>query len=211
MAIQGGMESIEYRGRATLWSPEQHYVLERDALVLTETQISRGKPVGEPVTTRIPLSSIARLRLIYAPGRLESNRFECEIILRGSGLPPKLRIISFHFRGLADFVDQAATYTPFVRALCERTAAQNPSLSILAGYTPAAYYAGLTVLLLFIAAFGTFVVIEWERLFRIPRAPFRLSLLAGLLLVLLFIYRRNRPRALVATAPPDDLLPKIKA
>lgn len=211
MAIQGGMEPIEYRGRATLWSPEQHYVLERDALILTETPISRGKPAGEPVTTRIPLSAIVRVRLIYAPGRMESNRFECEILVRGSGLPPKLRVISLHFRGLADFVDQAATYTPFVRALCERTAAQNPGLAILAGYTLAAYYAGLTVLLLFIVAFGSFVVVEWERLWRIPRAPFRLSLIAGLLLVLLFIYRRNRPRTLAAAALPDELLPKTTA
>lgn len=204
------METVEYRVRPTLWSPEQHYVLAHDALLVHETPIRGGKPAGEPVTTRIPLSSITRLRLIFAPSRFESNRFECELIGRVDGKPIKRRIVSYHFRGLADLVDQGDRYVPLVRALCQRTAQHSPALRLLAGYTPLAYYLGLGLLLVLLAAFATFVVIEWEALWRLPRTPFRLFLLTGLLLFLLVIYRRNRPRALSPAALPDELLPKVK-
>lgn len=204
------MESIEYRVRAALWAPEQHYVLAGDALVLHETKLAGGKPAGEPITTRIPLTAITRLRLIYAPGRYETNRFQCEVIAQADGKRVKKNIGSFHFRGLADFVDQADTYTPFVRTLCQRTAQQNPALRLLAGYTPTAYYLSLILIVLVLAAFGAFLFIEWERIWRLPRTPTRLILLGSLLLIMLAMFRRNRPRTLQPNALPAELLPKVK-
>lgn len=204
------MERIEYRVRPALWSKEQHWVLTDEELSLSETPWRRGQPAGSAITTVLPLSSITRLRLIYSPGRYERDRFECEIIAHCDGKELKRRVISHHFRGLADFVHQGQTYTPFVRALCQRAAAKSPGLRVNAGYSPLAYYLGLATLLLVIAGFSTFVIVEWERLWRLPRTPGRLFMLSVLLAFLFLIYRRNRPRVLSPDALPDELLPKTE-
>ncbi|HNN95861.1 MAG TPA: hypothetical protein PKI03_26475 [Pseudomonadota bacterium] len=202
------MERIEYRVRPVLWSKEQHWVLTDDALSLSEAPLRDGQPVSRAQSYRLPLSAIHRLRLIYAPGRYESDRFECEILGECEGRPFKRRVASHHVRGLADFVHQGPSYAPFVRALCQRAAAQNPGLRVLSGYSPLSYYLGLAVLLVVIAGFSAFVFFEWERLWRLPRTPGRLFMLSVLLAFLFLIYRRNRPRVLSPDALPDELLPK---
>lgn len=201
---------IEYRVRPTLWSGDQRYVLEDGALVISETpRPKRGAEAAvQTKEQRVALSDLRWLRLRYSPGRLDRNRFDCLLSAQVDEKRVSHRITSMHFRGLGDFVDQADTYTPFVRALCQRAAAENPTLRVMAGYTPFFYYAGLLFLLLLLSAFVTFLVVEWSVMQRLPQTPVRLLLLGSLLLLLASAYRRNRPRSVQADSLPDELLPK---
>lgn len=204
------MDRVEYRVRPSVFSGEQRYVLEGDALVIIDTPRPKRKAAVETKEQRIALSDLRGLRLIYSPGRYDTNRFECLLSAKVEGARIKRRITSMHFRGLGDFVDQADTYTPFVRALCQRAAAQNPAVQVRAGYTPVAYYAGLLFFILGIGALAAFFIVEWEVMQRLPRTPVRLLLLGSLLLLLAAVYRRNRPRTLRADSLPEELLPKLQ-
>lgn len=197
--------------RPSLFSGEQRYVLAGDELVISDTPKPKREGAAETKEQRIALADIRWLQLIYSPGRYDTNRFECLLAAEIGGKRVKRRITSMHFSGLADFVDQADTYTPFVRALCQRTAAQNPSVQVRAGYTRFAYYAGLLFFFLLIGSFVVFLIAEWTIVQRLPRTTMRLLLLGSLLVLLAAVYRKNRPRTLRADALPDELLPKPRA
>lgn len=206
------MDRLHYEVRPTLFSRLQRYALDEDALEIDERSSDETKAEQAPKGPwRIPLASIHQIRLEYAPGRYQSNRFECQVWAAAPGPVKRRMLVSLHCRGLADFVDQADAYAPFVRALCQRAAAKNPQLAIVGGYSPFVYYIGLAALTLVLLGFVVFLVAAWDVVQRSPRLPLRLLLLGGLLLILFTAFRRNRPRRLTADALPAELLPKTSA
>ena len=204
------METLRYQVRPTLFSDLQCYVLDGDGLEYSE-QPSREATRNKAAPTapvRVPLSAIRQIRLSYNPGRYDSNRFECQIQSDAAGALGQRTLVSLHFRGLADFVDQGDSYGPFVRALCQRVAAQNPAVRVLGGHSPLAYYAGLFFFGLVLVGGGALLFTHFEQVMQNTRAVLRMALVVTLLGVMLLALRRNRPRALSPTDLPDELLPK---
>lgn len=204
------METLRYQVRPTLFSDLQCYALDPDGLEYSEqpSREATRKQAAPKAPVRVPLSAIRQIRLSYNPGRYDSNRFECQIQSDAPGPLGRCTLVSLHFRGLADFVDQGDRYGPFVRALCQRVAAQNPAVRILGGHSPLAYYAGLFFFGLVLVGGAALLFTHFEQVMRSTRAVLRLALVGMLLGVMLLALRRNRPRALSATALPDELLPK---
>lgn len=207
------MDHLQYEVRPTVFSRLHRYVLADDALEITEIAVGNEKDDApkKQDSWRVPFSDITRIRLSYAPGRYESNRFACQVWSRAPRPARHRNVISMHFRSLGVFEDQATTYVPFVTALCQRVAQNNPQAVVVGGYSRAVYVLGMTLLSLLLLAIAAFIVAEWELVNRGPRLPVRLLLLGSLVLVLLSAFRRNRPRKLTAAALPAELLPKIEA
>lgn len=203
------MERLQYEVRPTAFSRLHRYQLDDRAIEINELATGTGSDHAAPVRGpwRVPLANIQRIRLTYAPGRYQSNRFTCQVWLPAPA--GRRTLVNLHFCGIADFSDQSDRYVPFVRALCQRVAAQNPRVEILGGYSRLLYVVVFALLSLLLLAIAAFTVIAWETVNRVPRLPLRLLLLSGLAVVLLLALARNRPRRLRGDSLPDDLLPEI--
>src|SRR5262245_37411931 len=119
--------------RANALEYEAVWRLGPDALAL-----QGGPAAGPEVVVRFPYRDIVRVRLSYAPSRIDWARYRCDLKMRsGQGLA----ILSTHYAGIADFQDRASTYVPFVRALIARVAGANPSASFRRGKNPVVYWA----------------------------------------------------------------------
>lgn len=203
------MERLQYEVRPTAFSRLHRYQLDDQAIEISERATGTGSEHAAIVRGpwRVPLANIQRIRLMYAPGRYQSNRFTCQVWLPAPA--GRRTLVNLHFCGLGDFSDQSERYLPFVRALCQRVAAQNPQVEIHGGYSRLLYVAAVIVPSLLLLAIAAFAVIGWETVQRTPWLPLRLLLIASLVVVLLLVAARNRPRRLRGDALPDDLLPKI--
>jgi hypothetical protein len=110
-------EPVEYRVTPSLVTGAMRYTLEADALVVESAKKSDRRPVA--------LSDVAQVRLtcIQGIGR-------CELHTRRGD---KIVILSRHFRGFADFVEQRAEYAHFVAALHARLLVAAPGARYLGG------------------------------------------------------------------------------
>lgn len=113
------MTTLAHQVRPHLFTDEQSYALEPDALVFT----SKGKSVS------IPYSDITSVRVLsYA--NYGGVQYQCTLKTRNHG---KLNIRSHHFRSLGAFDDRTESYFPLVRELCQRVHAHNPQAQFIRG------------------------------------------------------------------------------
>jgi hypothetical protein len=156
---------------------------------------------------RIPFGQIARVRMSYRPGTLQTQRYLTEI---WSPDAPRLSILSTSWKSMVEQIDQGDAYRAFVVELNRRLAAGGSRAWFEAGMNPMLYWLGLAVL----AASTIGLVGLTVQVFLSGGG------LAGLLLVafvLLFIWQggtifyRNRPGPYRPDAVPPHLLPRVKS
>lgn len=103
-------------------------------------------PDGQLVLT-VPYSNVRRVRLAFAPGRLQQTRFLAEL----TGTRSQLILTNMHFKGIGNFEDRFDTFEPLIRRVVAGVAAANPSAEFRAGERPAYFW---LMLLFNILAFG---------------------------------------------------------
>ena len=123
------MTDIEYRRRAS--TIEKTEVLWR----AQADRLEQVAPDGTVVTT-VPYRHVQRLRLAFAPGRFQTERFLME--LRGAS--SRLVITNMHFVRIGQFENRAETFFPLVRQVVAGVHAQNPAAQFSAGEQPSLYW-----------------------------------------------------------------------
>jgi hypothetical protein len=187
-----------YVARANALEYEAIWRLGPDAL-----ELQGGPTAGPDTVMRFPYRDITGVRLSYAPSRVDSARYRCDLRMRSG---QQLAILSTHYAGIADFEDRAATYAPFVRALISRVAAANPSARFRSGKSPVTYWLehlfllAMVVLLVFVLSMtglGYLSESSWAKLFIV---------LCSIPLLIAYT-RKNWPRRFAPDAIPKDVLP----
>jgi len=162
------VEEIEYRRRAsiqekgeTVWRAFPDRLEYHDA--------------GGALRGVVPFDRVTRVRLAFAPGRLQQKRFLMEL----SGTRSQFNLSNMHFKGIAQFEDRTDTFFPLVRAVVAGVHAANPNAAFRAGEKPA-YYVFLLAFVLVVYALLALV------LFTLPVVPgnFTISILIKLGIIL---------------------------
>jgi hypothetical protein len=166
-------------------------------------ELQGGPTAGPDVVLRFPYRDIIGVRLSYAPSRVDSARYRCDLRMRSG---QQLAMLSTHYAGIADFEDRAATYAPFVRALIARVAAANPSARFRSGKNPVTYWMehlfllAMVVLLVFVLSMTGFAPLSessWAKL----------MIVLGSIPLLLVYTRKNWPSRFTPDTIPKDVLP----
>jgi hypothetical protein len=188
------MEPIVHKVRANAFEGEAIWRLGADALEREEA--------GKGPRT-LPYASISELRLSYAPSRIDSARYRCDVTMKDGAAEV---ILSTHYAGIGDFESRAATYVPFVRALVARVAAANPAVQLRSGKRPLAYileHAVLLAMLLLLA-----LVLELVGGVGLTGMVLIKLMIVACYVPIAFLYmRKNWPRHFAANAVPQDVLP----
>ena len=190
--------SPTYVARANVLEHEAIWRLTSDAL-----ELQGGPTAGPDVVMRFPYRDIVGVRLSYAPSRVDSARYRCDLTMRSGGT---IAMLSTNYAGIADFEDRAATYAPFVRTLIAKVAAANPSARFRSGKNPITYWAehlfllAMVALLIFVLSItGTMPLSDssWAKLF----------IIIGFIPLLIVYTRKNWPNRFKPDAIPSDVLP----
>lgn len=104
----------EYEARITAFDKRSVYKLRHSHLSIESELRSRV----------ILLTDVTEVRCRFFPTRVQRDRYETLLTLRGGGT---LKICNQFFRGMADFEDRSTTYTQFIVALHRQLAESNPS------------------------------------------------------------------------------------
>ena len=178
------MEAVEYRRRASI--SENGETLWRALPDRLEYYTSDGALKGT-----VPYGKVRRVRLAFAPGRLQTTRF----LMQLSGGRSQVTLTNMHFEGIGQFEDRSEAFFDLVRAVVQGVQAANPSAEFRAGEKPAYYFLMLAFVL---ATFGLLALV----LIALPLVPGNFTLSAivksGLILIslpLLFSWAIHaRPR-----------------
>ena len=166
-------------------------------------ELQGGPTAGPDVVMRFPYRDIVSIRLSYAPSRINSTRYRCDLRMRSGR---QIAILSTHYAGIADFEDRAATYVPLVRALIVRVAAANPAAAFRSGKHPLAYWAehifllAMVVLLVLVLSMTGFAYVG-------DSAWVKFAIILFFIPLLLAYTRKNWPRGFKPDAVPKDVLP----
>jgi hypothetical protein len=138
---------------------------------------------------RLPWREIVAVRTAYAPTRWKTWRHVLALTASGGR---SLTIDSAHFRGVGDFEDRRASFTPFARACIEAVAREAPNARASVGATPLAYGAQLLFVLAMLALLGLVLIA-----LPTPLGPLIVVKLALLALAMPFFFLwtvKSRPR-----------------
>jgi len=152
-----------------------------------------------------PLADMRALRIAYDPTRVDDARHWCDVTLHSRIV---LRIVSTHYRGLADFEDRGKSYAATVRTLIAALGKINPACTFDAG-KPKAHYVGEILLMVAALVFLAAVLLSMG-LGTSEIIMAKLVLLAGMVPVAIAYIRKNRPRKFTPDRIPDDALPPNK-
>lgn len=123
------MSETEYRRRASI---------AKNSEVLWRAHSDRLEQIAQDGTLMltVPYRNVRKVRLAFAPGRLQTTRFLMD--LRGE--TSRLIITNMHFEGIGQFEDRTETFFPLVRQVVAGVAAANPAARFSAGEEPALYW-----------------------------------------------------------------------
>src|SRR5690606_5098391 len=105
---------IEHRCRVSALEREKVWSLRGDVLWI-------GEEGGAEVP--VPLASLRKVRLAYAPTRFQTGRYHCHLY---GGTSRLATIQNEHYVGIANFEDRSGSYLALVEALLRRTARIRP-------------------------------------------------------------------------------------
>ena len=185
----------EHRCRVSVLEPERLWSLRGEVLAM-------GDERGE---IRIPLVTLRKIRLEFAPTRFQLGRFRCHLYDQTG---PCGTIQNEHFAGLATFEDRSASYRALVLMLLQRTAAVNPSCRFEKGAAmwswllQTAFMLGMG-LLLAVVLFFLWTAIGWL-------VVLKLLILAFFVPTAIRWVVRNKPADFRVEAIPMELLPEVK-
>lgn len=108
---------------------ERVWIVDPEALVWTG---------ADGTFARMPWPEVTAIRLTYAPTRLKTWRYKLTLKARNGA---SWVIDNTHFRGIGDFEDRSASFSPFVLACVERVRDRAPGAVARLGSDPVAYWA----------------------------------------------------------------------
>jgi hypothetical protein len=124
--------TVAYSKRETIFETTEHqWRVDPAALVWT-------RPGGESLT--LLWRDVTAFRAAFGPTKWKSWRHLIEIRSRQG---QRLTIDNGHIKGVGDFEDRSATFTPFALACLARIAAESPAARGSIGSSPGAYAAQL--------------------------------------------------------------------
>jgi hypothetical protein len=186
--------------KANVWAAERRYCAEADALTWSEPATA-GR---EPLQGRLEYAQLRRVRLRCPTGQQVAKVGVLDLWPKSGR---RLRVLSVHYRGVADVEDRASSYRAFVRALHAALAVRPPGgIEFLAGSTRLGQTAlwaillGMGALMLFVLAGLVFGALS------LGYAPVLLGMAAGGW-VMWQHTQRNRPRRYDPAAVPAELVP----
>ncbi|MCZ2224930.1 MAG: hypothetical protein LC122_15010 [Chitinophagales bacterium] len=141
----------------------------------------------------------------YANSRYRVNNYCCKITTRNQAV---FDIYSSTYEGFANFLDQAETYTPFVKELVQKAKSANPNCEIRTGQTSLTYYGNIlfvVVAVIFLLLIFSFLPGNYSKLYFF----IKLVAIAYLGFYLVKSIRVNKPSQLTGTEIPDNVLPKL--
>ncbi len=184
---------IEHRCRASVLEKETLWRLEGDTLL----KIVEGLP---PFS--IPLHSIVRICLEYAPTQYLKQRCLCRL---DDSRGVSASFPSGHYVDFAAFEDRSASYRPFVLELIRRRAAYGPGCRYLAGTSFANWLLQSTVLAGGLAILTT---VLWHLSSAVNDWTWeRILIVLGMIPAGLLWLASNRPREFDPARVPQELLP----
>jgi hypothetical protein len=175
-----------YAFRRSVLESEVAYALYDDRVV-----IEGGSALGPRFHL---LSDVRKVHLRYEHTK-QREYYQCRIHTKGR----RIDLRHVHWRGVMDFEDRRATYTPFVKALLTALAPY-PGVELRAGsmanFIGAIVGAPIMAGLLWVCA---------------SSGRFGGAILAGLMLgICLLMIGPSRPRRFEPHAPPPDVLPEVE-
>lgn len=133
LVMPDSLDATSYRLRANAFVGERTYRLTDDALTWEE----EGKPLNG-----VFFDQIATVRLSFSPTRVATRRFRTRVFPKAGGMT---EFFNLSYRGFADFADQSAEYTAFVRELHRRLAAKGKDAAFHAGQSTLAFIRDLLI------------------------------------------------------------------
>ena len=152
----------------------------------------------------VPLASLAKVRLVFSPTRVQRNRYQCHLF-NANGKCGAFQ--NEHYKGVLDFEDRSGSYRELTTALVKRTAAVNPQCEFVTGTSWWSWLLQtgfLAAMLLLLAAVFFFMgsATTW-------------SVVVKLLIIAFFIptawswIAKNKPRRFSPETVPEKLLPSL--
>ncbi|MDA7881800.1 hypothetical protein N9A94_05795 [Akkermansiaceae bacterium] len=152
--------------------------------------------------TEVPISDIVDVRCRYYPTRMQLNRYECLLTVRGG---TKIKIGNQFFRGVADFEDRSAEYRKFVVALHVALSQQNPRCLFHSGVTPASFYLTAAFLICSMLTLAFLIVVLGVSM---PGfAVVKVVILITMIPYSIKWFYKNKPKSYRPKAIPTDVLP----
>jgi hypothetical protein len=122
------MPTAEYRQRPSF--ADKGDVLWR----ASADKLEQIAPDGTVLTT-VPYKAVRRVRLAFAPGRYQTNRFLMEL----SGIKSRIVLSNLHFAGIGRFEDRSESFFALVREVVDGVRRSNPDAEFTAGEQPVLY------------------------------------------------------------------------
>ncbi len=190
---------ITYSQRRNLFEKSEWTYTVRDDGLLVRDQ--RGHE------TLLAWGDVAAVRISYAPSRSKSWRHVLVLTMRNR---VRWEIDNTHFKGIADFENRSASYTPFVQAVIAQLAAKSPAAEARLGAQPISYWFSVLSLSLLFLILGS--VLVSVPIGGIPGIAWvKLAIILVMLPVLVLWAKRAYPREVKLDAIPESALPKSGA
>jgi hypothetical protein len=129
---EAAVEAVTYAYRPSVMGAAREFKLSNDGIDWTA-----GVRSGH-----IPYRDIRRLRMMYRPASMQSQRFVTELWGKGA---PKLTITSTSWKSMFEQERQDQSYSVFVRELHHRISIATTSARFEQGHSPLIYWPGLAV------------------------------------------------------------------
>ncbi|MDQ0465806.1 hypothetical protein QO010_003598 [Caulobacter ginsengisoli] len=166
--------------RSILDAGEQVWTVEPEALTCR-------RPDG--AVARLPWREVTAVRTAYAPTRWKRWRYLLALSASGGR---SLTIDNGHYRGVGDFEDRRASFTPFAHACIAAVAREAPKARASVGATPLVYGVQLLLALAMLALLALVLIALPTPLG--PLIWIKLVLLAAAIPVFLLWTVKSRPR-----------------
>lgn len=184
------------------------YTFRRSVLTQYETwEVTPSGLVNETARVVCPYEKIKSIRLKYAPGRVKTNNYICEIEYHGTGI--KTSISSTSYISFGNFENLGKAYQLFVTALIEAAAIANPTCEFYSGKKPLHFILEyLAVALMLIGLFWLMFALDADLTAFIA---VKLLIILYSVFYLITAYTINKPGKFNPNAIPSKLFPAIKS
>jgi len=186
--------SIDHQVRVSVLEKETLWSLRGDTLYLSAEGMAE---------IPIPLSAIRKLRLSYAPTRMQRNRYQCRL---HTAVSECAVIQNEHYAGFASFEDRSETYRLLISNIVRKLAASRPDCEFIGGIGLWSWLFQTAFLLAMFALLAVVMFYMWTAIGWL--VVVKLLILAFYMPTAWRWIARNKPRRFLPGTIPPELLPQ---